>query len=188
MAGMAGGAAEGLRGGDGPARFRAGAATANITPALGVSLSGTIMQIGPATHVHDELHARCLALDDGVTRLAIVICDATMISREIFDRAKALVQQDTGLPPNRMLMAATHSHSAPRVIGISDAELDKEYERFLMRRIADCVRMALHNLAPARIGWASASQTGTGVQPPLVHESPARFPRIRSGNSTTGFR
>jgi hypothetical protein len=158
MAGMAGGAAGGLRGGDGPARFRAGAATANITPALGVSLSGTIMQIGPAAHVHDELHARCLALDDGATRLAIVICDATMISREIFDRAKALVRQDTGLPLNRMLMAATHSHSAPRVIGISDAEVDKEFERFLVRRIADCVRMAFHNLAPARIGWASASK------------------------------
>jgi hypothetical protein len=162
LAAVAGGAAEGLRGGIGPSRLRAGAATANITPALGVSLNGTIMQIGPATHVHDELHVRCLALDDGVTRLAIAVCDATMISREIFDRAKALVQQDTGLPANRMLMATTHSHSAPRVIGISDAELDKEYERFLTRRIADCVRMALHNLAPARIGW------GSGSKPELV--------------------
>jgi neutral ceramidase len=162
MTGMAGGTAVGLRGADGPARLRAGAATVNITPALGVSLSGPIMQIGPATYVHDELHARCLALDDGVTRLAIVICDATMISREIFDRAKAIVQQDTGLPLNRMLMAATHSHSVPRVIGISDAELDKEYERFLTRRIADSVRMAIHNLAPARIGW------GSGSKPELV--------------------
>lgn len=158
MAGMAGGAAGSLRGGEGPARFRAGAAAANITPALGVSLSGTIMQVGPATHVHDELHARCLALDDGVTRLAIVICDATMISREVFDRAKELVRQVTGLPPNRMLMAATHAHSVPRVIGLSDADLDKEYERFLVRRIADCVRMAIHNLAPARIGWASTAK------------------------------
>jgi hypothetical protein len=158
MAGMAGGTTVGLRGAGGAAQLRAGAATVNITPALGVSLSGTIMQIGPATHVHDELHARCLALDDGVTRLAIVVCDATMISREIFDRAKAIVQQDTGLPLDRMLMAATHSHSVPRAIGISDAQLDTEYERFLTRRIADCVRMALHNLAPARIGWGSGSK------------------------------
>src|SRR5512141_1153994 len=122
LAAVAGGTAEGLRGGSEPARLRAGAATANITPALGVSLNGPIMQIGPAAHVHDELHVRCLALDDGARRLAIAICDATMISREIFDRAKALVQQDTGLPANRMLMAATHSHSVPRVIGLSDAE------------------------------------------------------------------
>ena len=25
--------------------------------------------------VHDELHARCLVLDDGSTKLAIVVCD-----------------------------------------------------------------------------------------------------------------
>ena len=29
----------------------------------------------PATHVHDELHARCLVLDDGKTMLAFVVCD-----------------------------------------------------------------------------------------------------------------
>ena len=68
--------------------LRAGAATVNITPPLGVLLDGTIMQIGPARHVHDDLHARCLLLDDGSTRFAIVVCDCTMISREVLDAAK----------------------------------------------------------------------------------------------------
>jgi hypothetical protein len=34
-------------------------------PELGVILDGAIMQIGPGTHVHDELYALCLVLDDG---------------------------------------------------------------------------------------------------------------------------
>ena len=43
--------------------FRAGAATSNITPPLGQPLAGG-WSAPPATHVHDELHARCLVLDD----------------------------------------------------------------------------------------------------------------------------
>ena len=46
------------------AEFRAGAATSNITPELGSSINGGF-QDGKAAFIHDELHARCLALDDG---------------------------------------------------------------------------------------------------------------------------
>jgi neutral ceramidase len=142
--------------------LRAGAATVNITPPLGVLLDGTIMQIGPAMHVHDDLHARCLFLDDGSTRFAIVVCDCTMICREVLDAAKKLGRQQTGLPPERMLISATHSHSAVRAIGLGTGEVDREYYAFLTRRIADCVRIAQNNLAPARIGW------GAGSKPDLV--------------------
>src|SRR5437660_11777200 len=45
-------------------KFRAGAATSNITPPLGSPIVGGFVPF-PATHVYDELHARCLVLDDG---------------------------------------------------------------------------------------------------------------------------
>ena len=67
--------------------FRAGAATANITPPLGEKIVGNWEPI-PATHVHDELHARCLVLDDGQTTLAFVVCDNVGIPREVFDAAR----------------------------------------------------------------------------------------------------
>ena len=57
-----------------------------------VPLDGTIMQIGPAKHVHDELWARCLVLDDGEMTLAFAIVDNTMISRPIHDAAKRLIR------------------------------------------------------------------------------------------------
>src|SRR5438309_587159 len=66
-----------------PARqLRAGAATSNITPWLGLSINGNMQDI-QAAHIHDELHARCLALDNGETRLAIVVVDSCMVPREI---------------------------------------------------------------------------------------------------------
>src|SRR4051812_18268621 len=54
--------------------FRAGAATSNISPWLGLSINGG-MQDHKVEHVHDELHARALVLDDGRTRLAFVVGD-----------------------------------------------------------------------------------------------------------------
>ncbi|MEW6305996.1 MAG: neutral/alkaline non-lysosomal ceramidase N-terminal domain-containing protein [Verrucomicrobiota bacterium] len=137
--------------------FRAGAATSNITPKLGTSINGG-MQDRAATHVHDELHARCLALDDGQTKLVIVVCDSCMILREIFDQAKRLVNEATGLPVENMMMSATHTHSAPTAGAVFQSEPDPEYQDFLARRIADGVRRALNNLAPARLGWAVGSE------------------------------
>src|SRR5665648_347205 len=58
--------------------FRAGAATANITPFLGGGIIGG-WNSPPATHIHDELHARCLVLDDGDTKLAFVVVDLLQI-------------------------------------------------------------------------------------------------------------
>src|SRR4051812_10516080 len=65
-----------------PRPFRAGAATTNISPWLGLSINGN-MHDHKTEHVHDELHARALVLDDGETRLAIVVADSCMIPREV---------------------------------------------------------------------------------------------------------
>ena len=54
--------------------FRAGAVASNVTPWLGVSMPGGFTD-HRATKIHDELQARCLVLDDGKTKLAIVVVD-----------------------------------------------------------------------------------------------------------------
>jgi hypothetical protein len=114
----------------------------------------------PATHVHDELHVRTLVLDDGEKILAFVISDNVGINREIFDEAKRLVQEETQIPKEHILMAATHTHSSISAGGDGekrrgwnqDQPLD-DYQHFLARRMADGVRIALNNLEPAQIGW-----------------------------------
>ena len=142
-----------------PARlFRAGAAATNITPPLGQRIIGGWSPI-EATHVHDELHARCLVLDDGKTRLALVVCDNLGIDREVFDQARRWIGKETDLPPGNVLMCSTHTHSATTARGTAPlgGQTLFEYQRFLARRIADGVRRAINNLEPARIGWGSAS-------------------------------
>ena len=72
--------------------FRAGAATSNVTPWLGVSMPGGFTD-RKATKIHDELYARCLVLDDGKTKLAIVVVDNCILPRDVLDRAKAMAQK-----------------------------------------------------------------------------------------------
>jgi hypothetical protein len=139
-------------------QLRAGAATSNITPPLGGDIVGGFQPF-PATHVHDELHARCLVLDDGKTRLALVVCDLLGIHRRVSDEARKLIQGRVGLPPERVLISATHTHSACSALGQNrfqhDPPLD-DYQRFVARRIADGVQRAVNLLRPAQIGFGTA--------------------------------
>ncbi|MEC9257547.1 MAG: neutral/alkaline non-lysosomal ceramidase N-terminal domain-containing protein [Candidatus Poribacteria bacterium] len=125
--------------------FQAGAATADITPPLGELVVGGFIPF-PATAVHDQLQSRCLVLDNGQTQIAFVICDNLGISREVYDRARLIIAQETELPVENILMAATHTHSATRV------QTDN-YRPQIVRGIADSVRLAVDNLKPAQIGW-----------------------------------
>ena len=132
--------------------FRAGAATNNISPWLGLSINGG-MRDHKAEHVHDELHARALVLDDGKTRLAIVVADSCMIPREVVAEAKARIRERSGIEPDHVLISATHAHSCPAAAGVFQSDADESYRKFLATRIADAVQRGINNLAPARIGW-----------------------------------
>jgi neutral ceramidase len=134
--------------------FRAGAFAIDITPPeLPVLVNGGVRE-RVADKVHDPLHARCLVLDDGTVQLAIVVVDSCLIPRSLADEAKALAAKDTQIPSERILISATHTHSAPSVSGCLGTDCDEKYARWLPGRIAEGIRLAQKNLQPARVGWA----------------------------------
>lgn len=142
-----------------PAAFRAGAATSNVTPKLGSSINGGMANV-IATHVHDELYARCLVLDDGRTKLAFATVDSCMLPRELILDAKRKIQDQTGIPADHVTISATHAHSAPASTAVFQSDANAEYLPFLAQRIADGVKRAVNNLAPAQIGWGSGQVPG----------------------------
>ncbi len=141
--------------------FRAGASTSNITPPLGLGIVGNFGNPPPAQHIHDELHVRSLALDDGTTLLVFVVIDNLMVGRNVLDEAKRIIHERTGLPTAHMLMSAIHTHSATSAAGEgiknrrgwNSGKPLSEYQQFLVNRIADGVQVAVTNLEPARSGW-----------------------------------
>lgn len=143
-----------------PLPFRAGAALVDITPDLGGDIIGGFHPF-PSTHVHDPLHARCLVLDNGKTRLALVVCDLIGLSRTLCDEIRRQAEETLSLPGSHLLLCGTHTHSACSALGKDrfafSPELD-DYQRFVARRILDAIRCASHRLAPAQIAWGSAQE------------------------------
>lgn len=136
-----------------PPGLRAGAATSNITPELGISIVGGFAPY-PAKSVHDELHARCLVLDDGATKLAIVVCDLLGFHRSVSEAAREQIEQTTGIPRSHVLISATHTHSAGTALGekrYSPEQRLDPYQQFVAKRIADGVRRALVTARPAEL-------------------------------------
>ena len=133
--------------GAGKGKLFAGAATANITPALGCAIAGN-MTYTPASEIHDELHVRSLVLDNGRTRLAFAVVDSCMVPGDVIQRVKQLVHDHTGIPPVNFLVSATHTHSAPPATHLFQSLPDPSYVDWLIVHIADSVRMAVNRLQP----------------------------------------
>jgi len=137
--------------------FKAGAFAQDISPEeLPISINGN-MKDGKATMVHDRIHARCIVLDDGITKLALVVCDSCMIPREVFDDAKKTIAEKLGIPATNILCSATHTHSAPTATGVFQSEPEKDYPAFLSKKIAQGILEAHKRMVPAQIGWGVAS-------------------------------
>ena len=137
-----------------PQPLQAGAAAVCVTPPEGTSLLGYFMKIGDVKTVHDDLFAKALVLDDGQCRIALVICDMTVIGERTFGRAKKRIEQRIGLPANRVMMACTHTHSACRV-PLLESEEDLLYVDQLVEGLAEAVCLAVENLAPAEVAVGS---------------------------------
>jgi hypothetical protein len=141
------------------AEFRAGAAKVDITPKRWpVQLIGSFRE-RLATKAHDPLHARAIVCDDGKTRLAIVIVDNCLIGRNYIDAAKALAAKRTKIRADRILVSATHTHSAPpgkdRPSNRTDA-MHRAYFNQLVEGIAAAIVQAEKNLAPAEMAHGVA--------------------------------
>ncbi|QDV36523.1 LamG-like jellyroll fold domain-containing protein [Tautonia plasticadhaerens] len=140
-------------GGSARGELSAGAAVVDVTPEqLPVLVNGGMLG-READTVKTPLSARSLVLDDGEDRLAIVVVDSCMMPRALLDEAKAAAAAQTGIPADRILISATHTHSAPSSMACLGTEADPSYVPFLRRKLVEAIAGAAGNLEPARVGW-----------------------------------
>ncbi len=137
------------------ATFRAGVATVDISPAeFPRIIAGGFLE-GRGDKLADRLFARSFVLDDGKMKIAFAIVDTCMMEQSLIDEAKALASKQCGIPVDRMMVSATHTHSAPAAMGCLGTRKDTEYAKFLTPKIAEAIVAADAALQPARIGWGS---------------------------------
>lgn len=139
--------------------FRAGAAVVDITPKkLPVLVNGHFFSRS-IDKVLDPLHARCVVMDDGQTRIAMIVIDSCLIPLEYVDSVKKMITEETGIPATNIMISATHCHSAPSLKKTLGTPVDEDYAAFLPGKIVHAVARAQKNLVPAKIGWAVGNDT-----------------------------
>ncbi|MCE9607197.1 MAG: neutral/alkaline non-lysosomal ceramidase N-terminal domain-containing protein [Planctomycetia bacterium] len=139
-----------------PPGLQAGAAMVDITPQIGSPIVGGFSP-APSTHIHDDLHARCLVLDDGKRRVALIVCDLLGMHRTLSDEARRLIQEQSGISKENILISATHTHSASSALGDRAKIVQKpdDYQLFVARRIADGVTRTVNTLRPAELAYGT---------------------------------
>jgi hypothetical protein len=141
--------------------FEAGAAKRSITPDPLLPISGGMGTPTPARSRQGDLTVRALALRAGSEMVAIASVDLLGFPSVLGDRARALVPR---LPPDRILIGATHTHSAPDCYAFPDGKGGHtgslEYMKFVTEHAAAAINEAIDRLKPAEIRIATGEAKG----------------------------
>lgn len=134
--------------------LKAGAHAEDITPKKWPLAVRGSFSLRLTESAHDPLHARTLVLDNGTTRLSITTVDSVAVTREVFDKAKTIASKKSDISTSHMLMAATHTHTAPYANAQHGTPPELAYQKQLIQGIADSVIKAAENLQPAEAAWS----------------------------------
>jgi neutral ceramidase len=126
--------------------LRAGFGRVEITPARGARLVGYAQRTTPAAGQHDPLFARALVLEEGHERVAIASLELCYVGEDVVAEVREAVAHATGIRPDRVLVAASHTHSGPH-----DADCGA-WADGLPGLAAAAIRQASERLEPARVG------------------------------------
>ncbi len=89
----------------------AGAAKVDITPPP--SLRNWAKQNLPYDKVVSPLNVRALVVSDGTTKLALIQWDLVYARSGAVAKVRQLISAETGIPPDHILVNASHTHSGP---------------------------------------------------------------------------
>ena len=128
------------------APLKAGAAKRKVTPPVWVpyltsSGNGTN---APFTGVHDDLYARAIVYDNGDAAVAVLAVDSLGYDNAILGAGRNFTRElrervaaKTGLKPEAIMLAASHTHSAPETIGLTPFRDSPRVAGWLERHLDD---------------------------------------------------
>lgn len=168
------------------AEFLAGSAITDVTPKqLPVLVNGG-MTSRSVDKIKTPVNARSLAFSDGKEKIVIVVVDSCMMGRDLLDQAKEIAAEKAGIPRERILISATHTHTAPSSMGCLGTDADPVYSPFLVKKLVEAILAPLAKLQPAKIGWGeidAADYTALRrwvLHPKFIREDPFGNPTVRA--------
>lgn len=132
-----------------------------ITPDPLLPVSGGIGTPKKASQKNGDLYARALVMEKGGVRIAIVNVDNLGWPAALGNQSRKLIK---GIPPENVLIGATHTHSGPDAYGFPNEKgesfADLAYLDRCVRQIADAVNEAVGKLEDASLKIAVGDAKG----------------------------
>lgn len=147
-----------------------GASSAEINPPIGICMGG-YGKNRLTTGVHDDLYVKAVVFDDGKTPVALVVVDSIGVPYADVKAIRALASSrvtEIVLPPERILVSSTHSHSTPDMAGLWGPDYqttgrDAGYVAKVIDTAANQVVAAVKNRRPAKLMYAVTKCHGWAV-------------------------
>ncbi len=135
-----------------------GTASINITPSVGTWMGGYGARDHGSTDIHDDLYAKILVFSDGETKAAVVTCDLIGVTEESTATVRGLVEEQTDIPGNHVMITCSHTHSGPSTREWRyEAPFNSAYLRELERKLAGGVQVANGRLQSVVAGLGNGS-------------------------------
>ena len=153
----------------------AGFSRVNITPPMGIGIYGYAF-MRYADGVLDDLEVNTIAFSQKGNRVLIMSLDICEAVQEEMDKFRFAISEAVNVPADAIFLSATHTHTSPVITENGEGEIEKAYFYELRDKLILSAKMALDDLKPARMGWA------TGYVP---HVSNCRRFRMKDGSIRT---
>lgn len=134
-------------------KLQAGFGRVNINPVMGIEVAG-YYKTRRAEGILDDLEINALALEAGDKKMVLLSIDNCGVRKELVDRIRKYISERTGVPTDAIMMAATHTHTGPKMYPDTEDPLELDYIEFAVKRAGDAAQFALDDLKPAKMGWA----------------------------------
>jgi len=107
-----------------------------------------------ANGIHDDLWARTMVIDDGKTRLAIIVLDAIGIMNDDVIDVRNRIPEEAGV--TYTIIASTHTHESPDLLGLwgksfLKSGVNRDYLEYVKIQAVKSLMAAVGNMRPARL-------------------------------------
>lgn len=140
-------------------KIKAGFSRIDITPSGPVWMDGMI-RAHASTGVHDHIYAKTLVLSEGPNldnAVALVSLDVCGFFTHDYAEMRGIISKQTGIPKDRIIIAATHTHSGPATRGFFGHQ-ETAYLKELSNKTVLAVKKAVAGMAPATVGCDSGRE------------------------------
>lgn len=145
------------------ASWKAGVAKVVVTPQESMWMAGYASRNKPSEGKVHDLYAKALAIQDqDGSRLVIVTTDLIGIPRELRNWLQDECLKRYSLPPESLLLNASHTHCGPELraskVSLYGAAAEQvahteDYYNGLKQQLVDVVGKSLDDLQPAKLGY-----------------------------------